>query len=348
MKKINTTTGVSLIIVTYNASEFIADCLDSVKEQTYTDFETIIVDNASKDKTVELIEEHFPWAIIVKSSENMGFTGGVDLGYSKSSGKYVALLNPDTKADKDWLAHLVIAMEEDVKCGICASLMVQWGTDKVDTAGDGCTLAGKGFKIGHNEPTAMYRESKEVFAACGGAALYRRKMIEEIGFFDLDFFLLHEDTDLGFRARLAGWRCIYVHDAVVEHKVSASIGYKSSLAVYHAVKNSDMVWLKNMPGLLLVITFPEKILNDIALFIYLGIIHLSLKEYFRAKWFVLKNLSIIISKRKIVQSKKSIGSKQIYYMLTSFLSIKFTNRLLANKCYEVKKFLRYIDGGPNK
>lgn len=342
-----TAPDVSLIIVTYNAEEFIADCLTSVREQSWSSFETIIVDNNSKDKTTKIIAAHFPWVKLIESEENLGFTGGVQLGYSCSRGKYIALLNPDTRADRSWLANLVSAMETDDKCGICASLMLKWGTQLVDTAGDGCTRAGKGFKIGHNEPAELHQITREVFAACGGAVLYRRKMLDEIGFFDQDFFLLHEDTDLGFRARLAGWTCRYVHNAVVEHRVSASIGYKTPLAVYHSVKNSDIVWLKNMPGLLLLITFPEKLLSDIASSIYLGLVHGRIKEYLKAKMFVAKNLMNIIAKRKDVQRKKKISNKQIYQLLTPFLSIKHLRMLWKEKCSEIKYFSQ-SGGGSNK
>jgi GT2 family glycosyltransferase len=335
----NKTSSVSLIIVTYNAAEFITDCLISIREQSYHGFETIIVDNASKDNTVEIIEKYFPWVILIKSLNNLGFAGGVELGYSHSQGKYIALLNPDTIANKSWLDCLISIMEDDEKCGICASLMLQWGTELVDTAGDGCTRAGKGFKIGNNEPSILHNKSKEVFAACGGAALYRRKMLEQIGFFDLDFFLLHEDTDLCFRARLAGWNCMYVHSAVVDHKVSASIGYKSALAVYHSVKNSDMVWLKNMPGILMFLTLPEKMISDVAYFIYLGIIHKKYREYIRAKYYVITHLLDIIKKRKKIKEQRAITNQELFKLLTPFLSIGYILSLFKEKKHELNKFL---------
>lgn len=327
---------VSLIIVTYNAADFIIDCLLSVRNLKYNSFETIIVDNASIDKTSDIIELHFPSVRIIKSSENLGFAAGVNLGYSHSKGKYIALLNPDTKVNSNWLSKLVLAMEKDEKCGICASLMLQWGTQVVDTAGDGCTRAGKGYKIGHNQPASLYKESRDVFTACGGAALYRRNMLEKIGFFDPDYFLLHEDTDLGFRARLAGWTCKYVHNAVVYHRVSASIGYKSSLAVYHSVKNSDLVWLKNMPGIFLVLTAPEKFLSDLASFIYLGLIHRKYKEYLRAKFHVSQQIRKIIIKRKEIQELKKISNKQLWLMLPPFISLKHLKRLWQDKNNELK------------
>ncbi len=329
---------ISLILVTYNAEEFIIDCLISVQGQSYTFFETIIVDNASTDKTTDIIETNFPWVKLIKSEINLGFACGVNLGYAHSKGEFIALLNPDAKADRNWLGNLISAINANTKCGICASLMLKWGTQIVDTAGDGCTRAGKGYKIGHNQPADRFSESRDVFTACGGAALYRRSMIEEIGFFDPDFFLLHEDTDLGFRARLAGWNCRYVHDAVVEHKVSASIGYKSSLAVYHSVKNSDQVWLKNMPIWLLLLSFPEKLLSDVASLIYLGIIHKRLNEYLKAKKYILKNIFKIIVKRRDVQDKKAIGSIQLFKMITPFFSFKYLFGLSKEKVQELKMF----------
>jgi len=315
--------NVSIIIITYNSEMFISDCLTSIKQQSYKRFEVIIVDNASTDKTTEIIEECFPWLKLIKLKKNIGFAAGVNLGYSYSTGQYIALLNPDAKADRYWLNNLVAAMNSNAKYGSCASLMIKWGTQKVDTAGDGCTWAGKGYKIGHNQLAADFGESRDVFAACGGAALYRRSMIEEIGFFDPDFFLLHEDTDLGFRAQLAGWKCRYVHNAVVEHKVSASIGYKSSLAVYHSVKNSDQVWLKNMPLIPMLLSFPEKVLSDLASLIYLGLIHKRFKEFLRAKINTILNFPKIMLKRKNVQKKKGIGNIRLLQLLTPFISVDY-------------------------
>ncbi len=327
---------VSLIIVTYNAEDFIIDCLIAVKQLSYDSFETIVVDNASIDKTCALIEMHFPWVELIKSSENLGFAAGVNLGYAYSKGKYIALLNPDTRVNKNWLSNLVLALEQDENCGIGASLMLHWGTQMVDTAGDKCTRAGKGYKIGHNQPAVLFGENRDVFTACGGAALYRSSMIEEIGFFDPDFFLLHEDTDLGFRAVLAGWHCKYVHDAIVEHKVSSSIGYKSPVAVYHSVKNSDMVWLKNMPGMVLFLTIPEKLLSDLAYFIYLGLIHRKYKEYFLAKLYVCKHISQIIDKRSELQRHKKITNRQLWQLLTPFLSVKHLKKLWQEKHSELR------------
>ncbi|MEG6512189.1 glycosyltransferase family 2 protein [Desulforamulus ruminis] len=343
----NISPDLSLIIVTYNSEEFIMDCLMSVQNQTCRNFETIIVDNGSIDETTTIIEKYFPWVQLIKSHKNLGFTGGVHLGYTHSKGKYIALLNPDTRAHNEWLANLVFIMNGNQQCGICASLMLKWGTNIVDTAGDGCTCAGKGYKIGHNLAAEFYQDTKEVFAACGGAVLYRRKMIEEVGFFDSDFFLLHEDTDLSFRARLEGWSCIYVSNAVVEHKVSASIGYKSSLAVYHSVKNSDMVWLKNMPGLFLLFTLHEKLLSDISSFIYLGIIHGKIKEYIKAKMFIFNHFSQILAKRKVIQGKRKIGYKQLYNYLTPFLSPRHLSSLWKEKSNEIIPFKK-SGGGPNK
>ena len=330
--------SVSLIIVTYNAEEFINDCLLSVYLQSYRDFETIVIDNNSKDRTIEKIRADFPWVKLIESKENLGFTGGVNTGYSFARGKYIALLNPDTRVDSKWLENLVSTINSNEEIGICASLMLNWGTDVIDTAGDGCTRAGKGFKLGHNQSKELHQISREVFAACGGAVLYRRKMLDEIGFFDQDFFLLHEDTDISFRAQLAGWKCRYVHDAVVEHRVSASIGNKTPLAVYHSVKNSDVVWLKNMPILLLALTLPEKLLSDIASLIYLGFVHGRKKEYLKAKAFVTKNLPKIINKRKEVQKKRKISNKQILQLLTPFLSIKHLKMLWKEKSSGIKYF----------
>lgn len=312
--------NISLIIVTYNAAGFIADCLQSVGLQSCTKFETIIVDNNSSDNTVSIIETEFPWAKVYRSNDNLGFTGGVLLGYKYAIGEYIALLNPDTRANRFWLENLLKAIESNDKIGSCASLLLRWGTDIVDTAGDGCTRAGKGFKYGDGEKAELYNQERYVFGACGGAVLYRRKMLNEIGFFDNDFFLLHEDTDISFRAQLAGWDCLYVPTAIVEHKVSASIGHKNAFAVYYSVRNSDRVWLKNMPLLLIILTLPEKLLSDICSFIYLGILYKQWRTIIKAKTNVFTSIPALIRQRIEIQRHRRVTIRHLLSILIPFFS----------------------------
>ena len=243
---------VSVIIVTYNSAAFIRGCLEALEGQAFHDFEVIVVDNGSTDDTLELVSSYSEVNRIIEERSNLGFAGGNNLGATYARGEYIALLNPDTIAEPHWLSSLVDAMDAHPEVGICASKLLVYGSEVIDSAGDGCLAIGRGFKRGEGKDTGMYSRDEYIFGACGGAMMIRRAVIDEIGFFDLDFFLIYEDTDFCFRAQLAGWKCFYVSDAVVWHKVRSSIGEMSDMAVYYSARNALYVWWKNMPTWLVV------------------------------------------------------------------------------------------------
>ncbi|AOY75536.1 glycosyltransferase family 2 protein [Clostridium formicaceticum] len=313
---------VSIIIVNYNGAKVLLDCLNSVFKQKYKHFEIIVVDNNSTDHSIKLLEAYREKINLIILKENKGFTGGNIEGLKHAGGDYIVLLNNDTEVTSEWLGNLIAPMEQHPEIGICASKMVKYGTNSIDSAGDGCTTTARGFKIGENESADNYTESKFVFGACGGAVAYRRKMIEEIGFLDDDFFLIHEDTDLNFRAQLAGWKCYFVHDAIVYHKVRSTIGEMSDIAVYYSIRNAEYVRIKNLPSLLVVKYFHHYILQEIGTLLYFCIKHRKWKMYLKAKLDVLKSFPMLLSKRKKNQKKRKVASKYIDSMLTKVLNPK--------------------------
>ena len=151
------------------------------------------------------------------------------------------------RPDEKWLEELVRQMDRDSRIGVCASKLMVYNSNRIDSAGDGYTRTLKGFKHGEGEESNKFNEQKFVFGACAGAALYRKEMLEQIGFLDEDFFLIHEDTDLNFSAQLAGWKVLYVPTAMVHHKVRSSIGIMSDMAVYYTLRNNEFVRIKNVP-----------------------------------------------------------------------------------------------------
>lgn len=252
---------VRIIIVNWNGKEYIQDCLDAVYNQTYSDFEVFIVDNNSTDLSDILIETLYPDAKLIKSVKNLGFTGGNILGFEGCSTSFVVLLNNDTRPRKDWLENLVKEIESDKDIGICGSVMLRWGTNVVDTAGDGCTYAGVGFKKFEG---LCYDELPEIihtFGACAGAAIYRKEMLDEIGFLDDAFFMNLEDVDISFRARNFGWKITTAKYSLVEHKVSQSVNKVSELSYFNGCKNVEFVWYKNVRSSFLIIAIVEKTIN---------------------------------------------------------------------------------------
>lgn len=213
----------SVIIPNWNGLRHLEECLHSLAEQTFRDFETVLVDNASTDGSVQFIRERFPAVRIVALHENRGFAGGVNAGIRASNGGYIVLLNNDTAVESNWLMRLNQAVSENTDIWMFASMLVNYHDHtRVDSAGDALDLCLGPYKIGEREPVQRHLTGRFIFGACGGGGCYKRELFERIGLFDEDFFAYFEDTDLSFRANWSGYRCLSVPDAVIYHKVGGT------------------------------------------------------------------------------------------------------------------------------
>jgi len=318
---------VSVIVVNYNGEKWIGRALQCLINQTWQEREIIVVDNASRDQSVALIRHDFPGVHLIENGMNAGFSGGNLVGLKAAKGAFIALLNNDAFPNSSWLGCLLDAMRSNPEVGICASRLIIDGTSLIDSAGDGCTTALRGYKRGEREHKDQHNEKGYAFGACAGAALYRRAMIDEIGFFDENFFLIHEDTDLNFRAQLAGWKCLYVPDAVVNHQVRSTIGSQSDLAIYYSTRNADMVWIKNTPFGLMLRYLPHKLLLDIGLFIFFGIRKGRMRVFLKAKLDVLRLLPVMLKKRRQVQAMRKVSHKDLARLLTSIWKKEYLGTL---------------------
>lgn len=311
---------VSIVVVNWNGRGFLEDCLGCLSAQSYPDREIILVDNHSMDSSVSFVREKFAAVKIIELQDNRGFTGGNLVGLEAAGGDFIALVNNDTRVEERWLENLVRPMIEDEKVGICASKLIIDGTNKIDSAGDGITSAGVGFKRGLWKDDSQYVQQEPVFGACAAAALYRRKMLQEIEFFDDNFFLNDEDTDLNFRAQLFGWRCIYVPTAVVYHKVNGSIGRLSDVAVYYHTRNLEFTWIKNLPTGLMLRFAHHKVIQEIGALCYLCVRHRKWHAYFRAKRDVVRMLPLMWKKRKEIQANKRVSNFYLKSVMMPLIS----------------------------
>ncbi len=318
------TTKIKIIVINWNGWELTVNCLKSLSSFNTQGFkvEIVVVDNGSLDGSLyeiqSFLEESTTSSLItlVPLDKNLGFTGGNIEGLKYANGKHIALLNNDTIVDKNWLFELVHAMDAHPEVGICASKMIAYGKNVIDSAGDGYATSLKGFKRGEGESSGKLNRQEYVFGACAGAALYRRNMIDEIGFLDEDFFLIHEDTDLNFRAQLGGWKILYVPTAIVYHKVRSSIGHMSNTAIYYTLRNSVFVWIKNLPLLVFIRCLPGFIIGVITEFIYFAIKHKRLRLYFKAKMEVLRMLPKMLKKRTQIMKNKKVSNKYLISIMT--------------------------------
>jgi GT2 family glycosyltransferase len=314
---------VSIIVVNWNGERFLKDCLGALSSQTYANYEIILVDNGSSDNSISFVTENFPEVKIVSLNENTGFTGGNAAGLEVAVGDFVSLVNNDARPEKTWLENLIQPMLRNHTIGICASKLIFENSQKVNSAGDGLTTAGVGFNRGLGKDAAEFTMPELVFGACGAAVLYRRRMLDEIGFLDEDFFLYDEDTDLNFRAQLAGWKCVYVPTAIAYHMANATSRRLSDMHVYYHTRNLEFVWIKNMPFETMLRFAHHKVIQELGAFCYLCVRHGKWGPFFRAKRDALKMLPVVLKKREKIQARKRVPNSYVRSMLTSMLTFSF-------------------------
>jgi hypothetical protein len=302
---------VSLIIVNWNGRDLLDECLSALVAQTYRNFEVIFVDNGSIDDSLAFIQDKFPFVNIVPLESNRGFTGGNIAGYQVANGDYIVLLNNDACLCKRWLEYMIAAFAPDPRIGFCSSKIIINGTNLIDSAGDTFTSAFTGTKIGELDDESLYNSRGFVHGACAAAVIYKREMLNDIGFLDDDFFLNHEDTDLNMRAWLAGWLCMFVPEAVVLHKVSASIGVLSDTSIYYFARNNEWVWIKNVPFKYLLYYLPHRILYECASFGYFCLVKRKWRPFFRGKLDAIKGMPAMLRKRRDVQELVRLADAEI-------------------------------------
>jgi GT2 family glycosyltransferase len=292
---------VRVVVVNWNGRAWLEPCLTALRQQDFHQFEVVVVDNGSTDGSVDLVRQQFPECQIVAVGFNAGFAAGNNAGARGATVPYLVFLNNDTRADPGWLGALVAAAERDAAVGLVTSHVVFMNRpDVIDSAGDGYLQCGGAFKHRHGEPVDGPAVSREVFGACGAAFLIRRSLFEKLNGFDEDLFMVYEDVDLSYRARLGGARCLYVPDARVLHAGSATLGRISNAAVYHGQRNLEWTWIKNSPRSLLLRSVFFHILYDLA-----GMIGYAragqLGAWTRGKLAALTGLPTILRKRRVVQ-----------------------------------------------
>jgi GT2 family glycosyltransferase len=234
--------AVTVVVPTLAADGTVAQCLDSLELQTFTDFEIIVVDNSGR-RVVQPRER----VKVIANDRNVGFGAAVNQAFHASSAPFLAVINDDALAHPRWLEALFAAVEERPEVGLCASQVRIINTGLLDSAGMLLCPDGSSKQRGHLELPESYLRPQETLLPSGSAAFYRREMLDEIGLFDESFFLYCEDTDLGLRARWAAWECLYVPDAVVEHRYSHSAGKASGLKAYYVERNRLFLAVKNFP-----------------------------------------------------------------------------------------------------
>lgn len=248
----------TVVIPNLNGMKYLKDCLDSLMEQSRQDFSVIMIDNGSEDGSAEYVESHYPEVEVIRFETNQGFCRAVNEGILRAQTPYVILLNNDIICEVSFVEELVRAMEESPDCFSCASKMLQmYHPELMDNAGDYYCAFGWAFALGKGKRADHYNKRREIFSACAGAAIYRRDVFDEIGLFDEVHFAYLEDIDVAYRARIAGYRNLYIPQAVVRHVGSATSGsVYNEFKIRHSSRNSVYLIYKNMPWLQILINSP--------------------------------------------------------------------------------------------
>ena len=243
---------ISVVVVNWNRRDLLRACLASLARQEGVRFETIVIDNGSSDGSPDLAEREFG-ARVIRNAQNRGFCAANNQGFAAARGEFIALLNNDAEAEPGWLAALLRACRRAPDIGMAASKVLVWEDPRrIDKAGHLIFPDGQNRGRGSGAlDEGQYDREEEVLWPDGCAALYRREMIERIGGFDEDFFAYGDDAELGLRARIAGWRCLYTPEAVVRHHRGSTLGKDSARRLVLIERNRVLLALKLFPWSLL-------------------------------------------------------------------------------------------------
>jgi GT2 family glycosyltransferase len=240
---------VTVIIPTWNAAPRLRRCLESLHNQTRPPDQIIVIDNGSSDDTCRFIQVDFPQITLISLSENHGPAFAVNQGILEAKGAYVATLDSDAYPTPTWIECLLSALKSHPVFSFAASrLLLADDPTRVDSAGDGFNPFLGGVMIGFGEEnTPQFGELREVFSVTSAASFYKHEVFDRVGLMDDSLFMYGEDIDFGFRARLQGFRCLYVPDAVAYHERSATMGRNSPRQIRLMYRNGLTVYMKNMP-----------------------------------------------------------------------------------------------------
>ena len=271
---------VSVVIPNFNGIAFLDSVLASLEGQTLSNFEVILVDNGSTDGSCSFVTANYPWVHLIELSENFGFCGAVNAGIRAAKAPYVLLLNNDTEVKEDFVEEMLAAIRRHKNAFSCGARMVQYhDRDRLDDVGNYYCALGWSFARGRGKDIHAYETEDKIFSACAGAAIYRKKIIEKIGYFDEEHFAYLEDTDIGYRARIYGYENWYAPKAIVYHVGSGTSGSRyNQFKTRYSSRNNIYLIYKNMPLLQIILNLPFLAAGFLIKFLFFAIKGMC-KEY---------------------------------------------------------------------
>lgn len=308
---------VSVILVNWNGRRYLVDAFPSLYRQTYTPLEIILVDNASTDGTVEYVEAEHPQVLLIKNPENYGFCKANNQGIRIAKGSYILFMNPDVRLKEDFIEKAVQAAESEEQIGMVGGkLLTVKDPTCIDTTGIVLEKTRRAFDRGQGErDEGQFDQMEEVFGISGAACLCKRQMLEAIKvqeeYMDELFFAYKEDVDLSWRARLAGWKCVYTPFAVAYHDRTWSLGNRKQVPLWirrHSLKNRYLMLLKNDRW-----SEIRPCLKDILWYELTSLGYILFREphLFLALFQVIRWLPQALKKRAIIQKGAKVGKEDL-------------------------------------
>ncbi len=318
----NKDTLVSIIIVNWNGKKWLEMCLSSIKKQTYTKLEVIIVDNNSSDDSIEFIKKNYPDYKVIANKKNDGFAKGNNLGITESKGEYIILLNNDIYVEPGYVEKFINAFKEIPNLGIAQSKII-WMKDKklLDGCGSFWTNTTFLYHYGFRKEGTLkqYNQSFPVFSVKGASMIVKKTVFEKIGLFDDDFWSYYEETDLCHRAWIAGFECWYYPKATIYHSSGESSAlFDNSYIQYHNFKNKLLSYIKNFEAATLAIVIPTYLLTTfiLALFYVLTIKFSIVAAILKAYVWNLVHFNESIQKRSKVKEIRKVSDKLLHKRFT--------------------------------
>jgi GT2 family glycosyltransferase len=303
----------TVAVLSYDGRHLLEVILPSLARQSMRDFEVVVVDNGSRDDTRAWLAEHWPHVQVLALAQNVGVTAALNVCASAGRGELVGLFNNDLELEPDCLAELVRALRDHPHAGWAGAKLRDFHQrELLDGAGDVFTWAATGGRRGHGERDAgQYDEPRAIFGACGGAAVYRRSVLRDVGEFDEDFFAFYEDVDWNLRAQLAGHTCRYVPTAVVYHMGSATIGRGlSDFTRYHLWRNTIWIIAKDLPAAALLRHAHQLLLGQLVN-LAVAARDRKLALWLRVWCDALRGLPRMLRKRRLVQARRRIALAEL-------------------------------------
>lgn len=327
---------VSVIILNWNGKEYIQTCLDTVLSQNYSSLEVIVVDNASNDGSPELIKRSYPDIELIENKQNVGFGGGNNIGIRRARGDYILILNNDAELGEGCIRAMKKALDRYPDCGSCASkINFKNSPQTIDAAGITVFPDGLSSGRGRFECGSLFEKEEKVFSASGCCALFRKEMLEDIKvgdeYYDEDFFAYADDTDLGWRAQLRRWECIYTPEARAYHLHSAGSGGHSTTKAFLVERNRIWLQIKSFPVSLILygqyFTLIRYFFQTYGVIVGKGAPGEFIREHSKAKLLKVllqayisaaKGSNLMIKKRKEIRKRSLINTGEIFRCLKKY------------------------------